>query len=244
MRTFIIVIFSALAVCGCAKKLGLNNSSNALIEEGRSDLEKGRYSRAAEAFEQAILNTYDPQEAATAQRLKADAYYLDKEYLDAIAAYETYNDLYDVRENDPTIIYRLAMSYYNMASKPGRDSSFTFSSISYFNRLRNEFPDFYDEMNASVNYAKMIDNAAESEYEVGRYYMRIKDYDSAISRFVYLINNYPESSIKEKAYENLIEASLNFDDKRALVLDYIDELKATNPENRKIKKFEAQVLKE
>ncbi len=242
MKHLFIIFFTAFALfTGCAKYVEVDKPSQELIVEGNALMDAKKYDKAAEKFENAILNAESPDEAQFAQKKLADAYFMDEAYLDAIAAYEIYYDLYYQSPDAPYVLNRLGLAYSAISLNPKRDQTYAQKSVEYFDELEALYPDEFDEYGAEAERQKMFVKLSEYEYQVGRFYMRIRKPESAIMRFQYLLDNYPSSLRLEDSYVSMVESALKLKDNGTAAAKYLQELMDNYPVNKDLKSLAKKV---
>ncbi|MDR0454638.1 MAG: outer membrane protein assembly factor BamD [Deferribacteraceae bacterium] len=244
MKQFCLIFIAAFTLCvACSKYVEVDKSSQELIGEGVALMEAKKYNKAAQKFENAILNAEIPADAQDAQRRLADAYFMDKNFLDAVAAYEVYYDIYYQSPYAPYILNRLGLSYSNMSMNPKRDQTYAVKSTEYFDQLEALHPEEFKNYGAESERQNMYMKLSEHEYQVGRYYMRTSKPESAIMRFRYLLDNYPTSHRVEDSYISMIKSALKLDDGAVSASQYLKELVDSYPDNGDIKSLTKKVNK-
>ena len=242
MKRLILILFAIFTLfAGCSKYSDADKSSQELLDEGLALMERKKYDQAAQKFENAILNAETPNEAQSAQRMLADAYFMNEAYLDAIAAYEVYYDLYYHESYASYVLNRLGLSYSAISMHPKRDQTYTLKSAEYFEQLEALFPEEFEEYGAEAERQKMYVKLSEHEYQVGRFYMRIGKPESAILRFKYLQDTYPTSPRLEESYVSAVESALRLDDNGAAAAQCLQELTDNYPDNRALRSLTRKV---
>ncbi len=241
MKYILVILLATLMLWSCAAAPEVDYPADVYIANAREYMADEDYVKAAEQYELAVLNATTPEEAMTAQRGLGDAYYADEKYIEAIAAYEVYNDIYFDAPDAAEILYRLGMSYSRIAESARRDQSFTQSSVEFFTELLAGYPEDFERLEARPEYMNMRNRLAEHEYQVGRFYMRTKKPDSAVQRFLYLLRHYPDSDWVEETYVLLIEASLRIPGRYDVALAYYEELQQVYPENKELRSLKKKI---
>jgi outer membrane protein assembly factor BamD len=237
--TLFFLLFAVLM--GCAPVVNVEQPTNALIRDGNTMIAEGEYEAAIELFEAAVYNAENPEQAQVAQKLLGDAYYGEKKFPEAVASYEVY---YDIYQDDPKIsevVYKLGMSYAKIKYKGGRDTAYTRKALDYFDELKDFYPNEYLSYNAQPERQKMMDRLADYEYQVARFYVRTKRPESAAGRLLYLINNYPESTIVPNAMAMLVETSMTIPGREEMVPMYMQELQENYPDYEGLSELERKV---
>ena len=175
-------------------------SPEELMALGISEAERGRYESAAEAF-QNIRDRYPYSKFAVEAELKmADTLYKADLFDEAYDAYDEFEKLHPKNPNIPYVIYQKGMCHFRQMSTIDRDQSHTYLAKEEFERLVKKFPkDKYANM-AQINIRKCYISLAKHELYVGDYYFKVKKYRTAMGRYRYLLENYPDFG---KYYEAL-----------------------------------------
>jgi outer membrane protein assembly factor BamD len=249
MKLIPFLITTLALLIGCTAPQ-IEQSADEYLRLAQLQMDDKDYSDAAISFEMALLASDTPEQAKSAQLGLANANYHSAEnaflsfisvdetkYLNAIAAYEIYYDLYEGDENSPLVLYRLGEMYSKIALHPRTDQTFTKSSVDYFEQLKSLYPQNFDD-NASAIYSQMLENLAEHEYQVAKYYMRIDKPESAVQRLVYLLNNYPGTTKDPLSLAMLTEIFIETPGKTSTARDYLSELKARFPGDKSLPRLE------
>lgn len=241
MRKLITAFLLAAVLYGCGSNIEQIYTSAEYLAMGHENMENKKYAKAAANFNKAGLYADTLEQSQEAMRYEADAYFLDKKYIDAIAAYELYYDFYNGAEDTPLVLYRLGISYAKLSHHPRADQTFTHSSVDNFELLKSLYPDKFVEYGAEPEYMRMRNKLAEHEYQVGRFYMRIKQPESALQRYLYLLRHYPDADRIEDTYVQLIEASMLIPDMHSVAVSYYEELEVLYPHNSSLKQLKKKL---
>jgi outer membrane protein assembly factor BamD len=214
-RVFFIVVFVlliALPGCGISKWFKsketkeLEKTAESLIMEGLDAYQRKKYVKASEAF-QNLKDRFPYNPYAIVAELKlADSYYLNKEYEQAIVAYNEFEKLHPANEIIPYVIFQLGMCNFRQMPKIDRDQSFAFRSVQEFERLIKNHPESEYVSQARTNLLAAQKNLALHEFYIGEFYFKKKEYEAALERFQGIAREFPEASHPSKL-KNLIELS-------------------------------------
>jgi outer membrane protein assembly factor BamD len=231
-----------LALSACSTVVDYASQPNdVLFAEGMGYMDEKNYKKAADMFRLIILNADNPANAQAAQKMLGDAYFLAAMYLDAIAAYEIHYEMYRQSPHMPYIIYMLGVAYSNISTSGGRDTSYAQKAIEYFDELQIRFPAEYEQFAAANHRAVMVEKLAAYELRVAKYYIRINQYEPAMTRLVGIINNYTDSEILEEAYITLIESAIDVPDYHNIAITALDDLKRLYPDNGDIDDLQEEI---
>ncbi len=174
-----------------------------LWNEGMEDFKGGDYEQAAEIFQQ-LKDRYPYSKFAVEAELKmADAYYRRKLYLEAYDAYGEFERLHPRNPNIPYVIYQRGMCHFNQISTIDRDQSHTLKAKDEFERLVKRYRRSEYANMARRKIRQCYINLAEYELYVGNYYYKMKKYQTAMARYLYLIEHYPDLGQYHIALERL-----------------------------------------
>ena len=172
-----------------------------LMIEGEEYLELGRYSAAAEAFQQ-IKDRYPYSRfSLRAELLMADAQFNRGEYNAAFDAYDEYERLHPRNEHIPYVIYKKGECHLNQVATIDRDQTHTQAAREEYERLVKRFPeDRYADL-ARKKLRKCLIFLSEYELYVGHFYFKQGKYRAALGRYRYIIEHYPDMGQYHEAME-------------------------------------------
>jgi len=172
-----------------------------LMDKGMSNLEKGRYEAATEAF-QMVKDRYPYSKYAALAELKmADALFKKKEYEAAYEAYTEFERLHPKHKEAPYVLYQKGLCHFSQMSTIDRDQSHTLQAKEDFEGLIRRFPRSDYAKMARLNIRQCLIYLAEYELYVGHYYFKMGKYQSAMVRFANIIERYPDMGQYHEAME-------------------------------------------
>ena len=176
-----------------------------LYQQGLERYQKKDYSDAIKLFQQVKEEYPLSALAIMAEMGIADAYFSDKEYLDADLAYEEFLNLHPTNENLPYVMYQIGMCHFNEITTIDRDQSETFKALKAFERLMARFPDskFFSMAEKRVGDCKKL--LGEQEFYVGQFYFNIKEYPAALRRFEKIVRDYANVGLDQKVNDIIVE---------------------------------------
>lgn len=197
---YIILFF---IVSACAKPVGVDRDLSYYKSQGEEYIMAGKYKRAIESFENALIRAENPEDAAQVQLALADAYFAYKEYNDAIPVYEAYLEVYSNEAAADTAYLRLGLSHYKLINRTARDQTDTIAALKYFNLIKSRNPEMYEQYKLQDNIKFLRNRLASKELFIGKYYVRIRKWNPAILRYEYIIDNYSDTKYYEEAIYRL-----------------------------------------
>ncbi|MBI2089670.1 MAG: outer membrane protein assembly factor BamD [Deltaproteobacteria bacterium] len=170
-----------------------NPAVEALFAEGMDHFKNKRYARAIDRFQRVKAEfPFSPQLTEAELRL-AEAYYLNKQYPEAIAAFKEFQTLHPTNENIPLVLYHLGMAHFDQFTSIDRDQKVTEIARGYFETLvKNHSSSPYAEK-AREKLAKAEQYLAEHEFNIARFYFNEKNYPAARDRFQDILRRYPNN---------------------------------------------------
>jgi outer membrane protein assembly factor BamD len=140
--------------------------------------------------------------------MQAFAEHKRKNYEEARAAAQRYLDLYPGDEDSAWAQYLLAISYYDQIDEVGRDQGLTFQALQALRVVIEQYPDSEYAKSAMLKFDLAFDHLAAKEMEIGRYYLRQRQYTAAINRFRVVVENFQTTTHTPEALHRLVESYL------------------------------------
>lgn len=217
MRIRTLHIFAAAAfmilATGCASTGTMRfNSADEAFNRGMALYERGRYERAAEAFQRALEFSRTGEWADDAQLYLARSYAGNKEYILAASEFSRFSEIY---RNDPRreqAEYERALAYYEMSPGYELDQSNTERAIRQFAAFMERFPNstFVPQAEARVN--ELREKMAQKRYESAKLYERRGIWEAAAISYVDVFDTYPDTEWADDALVGAMAAYIEFSD--------------------------------
>lgn len=209
--------FALIAVLsGCAGKQESDKinfesmSAEEIFRAGEAKLAASRKSKDAVTYFSEVERLYPYSEwAKRALIMEAYAYHRDRKYEDSRSAAQRYIDTYPGDEDAAYAKYLLALSYYDQIDDVGRDQGLTFQALQALRDVIEEYPDSEYAKSSLMKFDLAFDHLAAKEMEIGRYYLKKKQYTAAINRFRVVVEQYQTTSHTPEALYRLIECYLS-----------------------------------
>ncbi|MBU2645912.1 outer membrane protein assembly factor BamD [bacterium] len=214
-RRFIFIILVALMIVGCssAKPQLMEDKYDAAIEH----MDKEDYSLAIPLFKELIEENPGTRFAAYSYLKIADAYLLSgesKSFNEAETNYRIFLNYSSYSHLVPYVLSRLIELNYKRNTSSFFGESYAFSrDPEHFKKIITEYQRFYFLYPDSLYLAdtriyldKSIDALAEHEILIGKWYFNQSLFTAAISRFEYILNNYPNYEKREMVIVMLIDS--------------------------------------
>lgn len=198
----VITIVSALAITlsGCTtieKNSNEPEGAFAIAEE----YDKGeRYEEAIRRYTE-VKNKFPYSNYATKAELAiADVYYKQESYAEAQVAYQLFKELHPTAPQSDYVQFRIGMSYfYQLPSTIDRDLSVADETILNLSDFIKKYPNSSYVEEAKEKRTATIKMLAQKEEYIADFYFKRKIFDSALTRYEGLYNNYQGMGFDAKA---------------------------------------------
>ncbi len=177
-----------------------------IYKEADTLLTKGEYTKAAEQFEEVDRQHPYAEEAKKAMLMAAFSYKKAGKLPEAVAAARRYITLHPGTKEAALAQNIIATSYYERINSPSRDQSETKKAVVELETLIQRYPDSRYAEDAKRQLKISRDMLAASEMNVGRYYLKKRNYLAAINRFRTVVTDYQQTTHVEEALMRLTEA--------------------------------------
>lgn len=213
LRRFgIVALIVLVAACGRGRVSDLVDDSTSaaqIIAMAQAELASGREKRAGNLFmEVERLYPYS-DESRYALVEAAKAYHDARMLIESRAAANRYLDFYPRGEYAALAQYLVALSYYDQIVDVRRDQGNTFQAVMALRDVMENFPGTeYAEL-AAPKFTTALNQLAGKEVDIGRWYLRNRQYTAAINRFNAVVNDYGDTPHRPEAMHRLVEAYLS-----------------------------------
>ena len=227
---------------GCAKEIEVDKPAEYYKELGDTLAVEGKYSQAAERYEQALVRAETPAYVAEIQLALADSYFLAGKYEDAIAVYEVYIEVYKDWENVKLATVRLGLAYFNIVRYTAQDQTNTEKSLYYLDKVKENYPDLIEEYDVDIRIELLRERLARKEMSIAKYYARILKNEPELLRYKYVINHYSDTKYYPEAVFRAVKLLLKQDNLSESML-YYENLKVLKPDDKYTKKIDKLIAK-
>ncbi|MEL6372950.1 MAG: outer membrane protein assembly factor BamD [Pseudomonadota bacterium] len=203
---------SAAGLAGCASTSGAAKKALNPDPPGRmyatadSFLQQRDFKAAAQKFEELDRDHPYAPEARRAVVMAAWAYYKDGKYPEAIASARRYTTMHPGTKEAALAHHIIASSYFDDINDPARDQTATRKALKELRILQQRYPQSRYAKETANRIRIAEDILAASEMNVGRYYLKRKNYLAAINRFKTVVQRYQTTKHVEEALMRLTEA--------------------------------------
>lgn len=179
-----------------------------LYNEGLAFIDKKEYEGAAKRFNE--LDKAYPFSVWSQRALLMQTYanFEARNYDEAIATGKRYLGLHPASQQASYAAYLVANSYYNQIPDTSRDQERSEKALLAFQEVVERWPksEYATDAKFKINVVK--DQLAGREMQVGRYYLKKRNYPAAINRFRIVVAQFQTTNQIEEALARLTEAYL------------------------------------
>jgi outer membrane protein assembly factor BamD len=168
--------------------------------------QKGDPKQAAKKFEEVDRQHPYSEWARKSLIMASYSYYKAGDYDECVAGAQRYITLHPGSEDAAYAQYLIGASYYDEIPDITRDQARTEKALAALDEVVRKFPTSEYANSAKQKIEVARDQLAGKEMQIGRYYLRSKDYTGAINRFKVVITKYQTTREVEEALERLTEA--------------------------------------
>lgn len=212
MARFLYIIFIIFALYGCAKEVELDKPATYYEEMGDTLASEGKYAKAAERYEQALVRAESPEYAAAIQLALADSYFLAGKYIDAIPVYEVYLEVYQGWESAKLATVRVGLAYFNLVRYASQDQTNTERALFYLEEVKKKYPDLVEEYDVDLRIQLLRERLAKKEMQIAFYYARILKPEPEFLRYKYVVTHYSDTIYYGKAVYKVVKLLLKKDE--------------------------------
>jgi outer membrane protein assembly factor BamD len=206
------LVLVALPVMGCS----LFNKDDDYVPEDPADMiyneglyllnNKQDYKAAALKFDQVDRENPYSDWARKALLMSAYAYYQAEAYDDCVNSAERYVTLHPGSPDAAYAQYLIGASYYDQILDVSRDQARADKAIDALQEVVRKYPTSEYAISAKKKIDMARDQLAGKEMDVGRFYLKKRDFIGAINRFKVVVTQYQTTRHVEEALMRLSEA--------------------------------------
>ncbi len=179
-----------------------------LYNEGLKLQKDGRWKGAAKKFQEIEKSEPYSEWAKKGRLMTAYSFYKAEEYEDAATAAERFVSLHPGSEDIPLAKFIMGDSYYKTIPDVTRDQSRTQKAITVLQDLVQQYPQSPYAPMAQERLLMARDQIAGKEMDIGRFYLKQKNYLAAVNRFRVVVEQHQNTRHVEEALYRLVEANL------------------------------------
>src|SRR5438128_63205 len=181
-------------------------SKEQVFDKGEQAFAKRRYPKARTYYLHVYENYPNDPLGRRALLRVADTYFAQGDPVNLVEAQYKYRDFinrYPGSDRADYAMLQIAMVSYKQMEKPDRDQAKTREAVEKFNDMIKAFPKSPLRPDADKRLQDALDRLAKHEQIVARFYMKRGDYNAAIQRLNYLVDNYPNFRERDAVFYDL-----------------------------------------
>ncbi len=165
--------------------------------------------KAVKKFEEVDRQHPYSEWARKALIMSAYSYYTAGSYDECVTASKRYISLHPGSPDAAYAQYLIGASYFDEIPDITRDQARTEKALAALDEVTRKFPTSEYAASAKQKTEIARDQLAGKEMQIGRYYLKQKDYTGAINRFKVVVTQYQTTRHVEEALERLTEAYMS-----------------------------------
>lgn len=203
-RFIFFILLTTIVFHSCSSTEVEQTDPAVLYKEAEEDISNDRFQSALEKLGN-IKNKFPYSNFAITAKIRiADVYFLQENYLEAAAAYESYRDLHPKHERMNYGMFRIGESYFmDIPSNIARDLTSAHKALDAFNTFVLRFSNDPELQNAKKRIMQVRDILGDKELYIANFYYKQDQFESAERRYKKLLELYPETSAATEAKEKL-----------------------------------------
>jgi len=197
-----------------------------LFEKGTEALNQKKWLVAREFFKQ-VTETYTQSPLRPDAKLGIGDTYIGEGSAEALVLaineFQEFLSFYPTNRRADYAQYKIGLAHFKQMRNPQRDQTETRDAIREFEAFVARYPasDLMPEARARLRESR--DRLDESDFEVGFFYYRIRNYAGAVDRFKSVLNRDPEFTNRDSVYFYLAETYVKTK-REAEALPYYEKL--------------------
>ena len=204
-KRYFIILFTSLIITSCSSTKPEEVDLQKQFDRAMNYLEKKRYMRAQEEFNSVAIRGLHTDLGDDAQFFLGESYFLNKEYILAIAEYDRLIRRMGFSEYVQKARWRICQCYVEQSPKYYHEQSSTERALSKLQEFLDDYPntEFHEE--ALTTITNMRNKLATKLYESGRLYVKMEEYASAIITYEDLLANYYDTELVDDAHLQIVK---------------------------------------
>lgn len=198
--------FIALAACSSDDEIKYREQSvYEIYSQALAYLDAERYRDAAAYFDEVERQHPYSVWATKAKLMSAYSHYQNNKYEDAIAGLDRFIAVHPGNRDIAYAYYLKALCYYEQITDVQRDQDMTKKALEALEDIVTRFPGTTYARDARLKVDLTRDHLAGTELNIGRFYLRRKQYLAAINRFKVVVDQYSDTTHVPEALYRIVE---------------------------------------
>lgn len=209
------VIFSIMALlvvvsCGKYQKLLKSTDNEMKYDKAIEFYEEGDFYKALSLFEQLNMVYRGTDKAEKLTYYLAYCYYNQGDYILASYYFKRYAQSFPQTDRAEECLFMNAYCFYMDSPKYSLDQSNTYEAIKELQLFINQYPSSERVEKANELMDQLRAKLEKKAYEIAVLYYKMKDYQAAITSFMNIMRDFPDTSHKEEILLYIIKSHYNY----------------------------------
>ncbi len=200
-----IILFTALIITSCSSTKPVDEDLQVQYDRAMNFLEKKRYLRAQEDFNNVAIRGLHTDLGDDAQYYLGESYFLNKEYVLAISEYDRLIRRMGFSEFVQKARWRICQCYVEQSPKYYHEQSSTERALSKLQEFLDDYPNSEYHEEALETITEMRNKLATKLYESARLYIKMEEYESAIITYEDLLTTYYDTEWVDDAHFQIVK---------------------------------------
>ena len=198
---FLIPVF---IVCCGNKNIHVEEDLSPRFDKAMEYFDRGKFPRARDEFDYIIMTDPGSKIANESQYYMAEALFRMKEYSEASISFDRYVRFSPDYTKIEKARYRICECAILSSNTYQREQSQTHRALEQLQMFIEDFPASDLVIDAENGILELRIKLAQKDFEVGRMYLKLEEYESALIYFRSVLNNYYDTSIADDARIGII----------------------------------------
>jgi len=200
-----LIVFLFFILSGCAKTdVEIEEDLTPNFNKAKKFFNRGKYLRARDKFDYIIMTDPGSKLANESQYYKGESLFQMKEYDKAWVTFDSYvrfsNDIIQIEKSR----YRICECAIYLSNSFQRDQTQTQRALDQLQMFIEDFPQSELAQDAEEAITALRIKLAEKDFEVGRLYLKLEEYESALIYFRSVLNHYYDTDFADDARIGII----------------------------------------
>ena len=200
--TFILIV--VFLVCCGKKNVHVEEDLSPRFDKAMEYFDRGKYPRAKDEFDYIIMTDPGSKIANESQYYMAEALFQMEEYSDASISFDRYVRFSPDFTKIEKSRYRICECAILSSNAYQREQSQTHRALEQLQMFIEDFPESDLIRDAEIGILELRIKLAQKDFEVGRMYLKLEEYESALIYFRSVLNNYYDTSFADDARIGII----------------------------------------
>ena len=205
-KLMFIAMCAVLCACGGGDKITPDRTLPEIYDEAYSNLERKKFARAADEFQNAEKMHPTSPWAADALVMAAYSAYMDDDFAGALVITDRFMRFHPGHRDVPYVLYLRGMSFYRQVSDVRREPGMSIHALNAFGQLVDRFPSSEYAENARNKILILKNYIAGKVMYAARRDMLKQNWTSAIDQLQQVVTGAQETVMTPEALFRLTEA--------------------------------------